>query len=143
MRTVAIVGSRTTPESNVLYFLASDLLTFEKLVSGGARGADKHAENGALGIGLSVTSYRPRREGSCFFVDLWVDGENCGPVKQGANALTYPDFSAAAKARNWWIARDCQRMVAHWDGVSSGTAHAVACAVRFDREIRIHMDGDS
>lgn len=139
MRTVAIVGSRGTPAADLEYFLPSDVRGFDRVVSGGARDADQAGEAFAAERGLSVVSYRPKRRGKFFIVELFIDGE----LSHTLNAGEYPTFGHAAKARNWWIARDCERMVAFWDGVSTGTAHAIACAARLGREVRIHMAGDS
>lgn len=139
MRTLAIVGSRGTPQDELDYFLPLDVYGFDRVVSGGARDADIAGEEYAAAHGMSVVSYRPRKEGDHFAVDLHIDGFLSHTLEAGE----YPTFGHAAKARNWWIARDCERLVAFWDGESTGTSHAIACAVRFNREIRIHMAGDS
>lgn len=161
MKTVAIIGSRGFPRDSADYFLSSKLSAVggvERVVSGGAPGPDRFGEEMALARGLSVLSYRPRRAGSVFVVHRWIDGTDCGPVSRYSlvldadsfeaapehdYVLTYKTFGEAAKARNWWIVRDADEVVAFWDGVSGGTAHAIAAAARLNRPIRIHMAGDS
>ncbi len=141
MRTLAIVGSRGTPAADLDYFLPLDVRGFDRVVSGGARGADIAGEEYAAAHGMSVVSYRPKQIPGGFVVDLFIDGFFSHTL--GKPGTYYPTFGHAAKARNWWIARDCERLVAFWDGESTGTSHAIACAVRLNRDIRIHMAGDS
>jgi len=144
---VAVIGSRDY-QGDIEYALMAELRGATTVVSGGARGVDRAAE--ALGemLGLHVVSYRPQNfwqdEARVFEVHKWVDGRNEGAVcDNDGNPLRYPTFGEAAKARNWWIVRDAGRVVALWDGVSTGTAHGIAAATRFGRPVRIWMEGDS
>lgn len=157
MRTLAIIGSRGYPIDSVRYFLERELHGYERVVSGGARGVDRVAESFAADRGLNVVSYRPHgpdfwvdtagptkgQSGRSFFVAKWVDGVDTGAVCDNGDPLRFATFADAAKARNWWIARDAEDEIAFWDGTSSGTAHGIAAFCRLHGPPRIHLPGDS
>lgn len=157
MRTLAVIGSRGYPLDSVAYFLGRELNGYERVVSGGARGVDRFAEEFASKRGLSVVSYRPHgpyywmdtagptkgQSGWSFFVAKWVDGVDTGAVCHGGDPLRFDMFVDAAKARNWWIARDAEDEIAFWDGTSTETGHGIAAFCRLHGPPRIHMPGDS
>lgn len=144
---LAVIGSRTYGGAvDVHYAMDAYLFGCERVVSGGARGVDRDAEEYATGRGLGVTSYRPRRmQDSQYVVEKIVDGVNQGAIdnpKTGV-AWRFATFRDAALKRNWWIVRDATRVLALWDGDSTGTAHGIAAATRLGRDLRIWMEGDS
>jgi hypothetical protein len=144
-RTLAVIGSRSFPESQVEYVLAQSLRGVTTVVSGGAKGVDSVAERFALASGLTVVSYRPKRVGSGFVVEKHVDNvfqHHVQHPKTGED-WHFQNFRAAALRRNWWIVRDAASVLAFWDGDSTGTAYGIAAATRLNRELRIWMDGDS
>jgi hypothetical protein len=122
-RKVAFVGSRDGMSADDVEYWVQDRASIYGhgmiVVTGGARGVDRAAEQAARALGLPE------------------------PV------VIRPDYSSAAapklapKYRNWEIARECDELVAIWDGYSTGTSHAVACAVRLGKPVKIVMDGDS
>lgn len=140
---IAVIGSRGTDPADVAYGLSGDAHGMSVLVSGGARGADRAAEEWAEGIGMRVVSYRPKRSGDGYVVEKYLDGRNLGPVGENGVPRTFPDFRSAALRRNWWIVGAASRVSAFWDGTSTGTAHGIAAAARFGCDLRIWMKGDS
>lgn len=142
VKTIAVIGSRAF-KGSIDYYLDLELPGYERLVSGGARGVDAWAEHYAAEKGISVVSYRPMRKDDGWIVVKYVDGFSTGPVRHDGEPIMFPAFVDAAKARNWWIVRDAEKVVALWDGASSGTAQGIAAAVRLGRPVSIWMDGDS
>lgn len=150
---IAIVGSRRFQATGDYidlifeqYVSALNVPLPPVIVSGGAANVDAAAEAEASRRGLGVLSYRPRRVGAVYCVERFVDGESTGMVEQPKIRRPYEfdTFSAAAKQRNWWIARDAPAgFHALWDGLSGGTAHAIAAAYRLGRQPRIWMESDS
>jgi hypothetical protein len=120
---VAFVGSRDGISADDVAYWVQDRANIYGhdmvVVTGGARGVDRAAEKAARDLGLP------------------------DPL------VIRPDYDGAAvpklapKYRNWEIARACDELVAIWDGYSTGTSHAVACAVRLWKPVRIFMEGDS
>lgn len=122
MTKVAFVGSRDGISASAVDYWVRDAFARHGpkmiVVSGGARGVDRAAEQAARLLGLEVLVIRPNYDGAA------------------APKL-------APKYRNWEIARACDEMVAIWDGYSTGTAHAVAAAQRLGKRVTIVMKGDS
>lgn len=111
---VAVVGSRSikdlcsiTTTLEVLHDNYGDRLV---LVSGGATGVDTAVEEWA-----------------------WENEVRCEVIK--------PDYSTygrrAPLERNKLIADRCNAMVALWDGKSTGTMHAVACAKERGKPVEV------
>lgn len=140
---LAAIGSRSTAAEDVAYGLSADAHGMTVLVSGGARGADRAAEEWAAGTGMRVVSFRPESNGGGYVVVKWLDGERLGVIHDRGKPIRFPDFRTAALKRNWWIVGAAGRVSAYWDGMSTGTAHAIAAAARFNCELRIWMKGDS
>ncbi len=109
---VAIVGSRTYPELGHVISYVRDLPPGTTIVSGGARGVDKAAADTARfsSKGLSVVEHLP-------------DYQRYGKV--------------APLERNRLIVADCDRLVAFWDGKSTGTMHAVGLARKAGKPVEI------
>jgi len=111
---VAIVGSRDYPGFEAVRAYVRELPAGTVVITGGARGVDRTAQETALGCGLVTVVVYPawqRRDGS---------------YDRGAGL-----------ARNRVIAELCSRMVAFWDGKSRGTEHAIACARELGRPVEI------
>ena len=108
---VAIVGSRGyQDETRVRHYVMTELTTGDVVISGGAKGVDSWAADAARRRGLEVVEHLPN----------------------------YDVYGAAApKKRNAIIAIHCDRMVAFWDGSSSGTANAVTWAVTYRRPVEV------
>ncbi len=97
---VAIVGSRGWPKARLheVQDYVSFLPNGTIILSGGAVGVDTAAEEAARQLGMEVRIHKPN-------YDLY------GP--------------RAPLIRNITIAEECTRMVAFWDGISTGTMHVV------------------
>lgn len=112
---VAFIGSRNFGDLHLVRERVRSLHPGDVVVSGGARGVDNTAASAAHRLGIVVTVHEAD----------WSQGKLAG------------------KDRNWTIIKDCDRVEAFWDGLSNGTAHGIAAAVRFRRPVRIWMEGDS
>jgi len=112
---VAIVGSRGFRNLERVRAYVRSLPPETVVVSGGAVGVDRAAEAEARACGLGVDSWTPRWR-------KWGKG--------------------AAFIRNMAIARNCERMVAFWDGESRGTRHAMECAAKLGKPVQIVLDSN-
>lgn len=142
---VAVVGSRDlAPLATVRRWLEwlhgahPDTL----LISGGARGVDKTAEEAWLELGHRVRSYRPKKvRGDQLHEDVWgVDVWELGGPNPSVRHLhghpTWADFRSAAGYRNILIAQDADRVVAFYrPGKSQGTRLTVALARDMGKEV--------
>lgn len=113
---LAIVGSRDYPDLNAVRGYVRELPADTLVISGGARGVDRTAASEAYLCGLQRLIHLPDRD-------------------------LYPDIREALFQRNELIARDCDQMVAFWDGQSRGTAHAIGCAHKLGRPVTVIRPG--
>lgn len=96
------------------------------IVSGYARGVDRTAELSAISCTLRTRSYRPVEMAGQYVVQVFNDGQPGHYVRNAYHrVLYYPSYGEAAKARNTWIVRDADVLVAFWDEHSTGTADAL------------------
>lgn len=95
---VAIIGSRTWPDPDAVrdYVLSLDLA--DTVVSGGAKGPDTWGQIAAEERGMATLIFKP---------DWATHGRRAGIL------------------RNETIVDSADRVVAFWDGTSSGTKHAI------------------
>jgi hypothetical protein len=98
---VAIVGSRDFANLDVVRACVAQLPPGTVVVSGGSRGVERAAEEAATTRGLLVERVRPEANMS-------------GPERYAI--------------RNELLVAAAERMIAFWDGVSAGTADAIARA---------------
>lgn len=109
---VAIVGSRKFHDLERVVDYVRQLPEGTVVVSGGAPGVDSAAETAAIACGLpKPLIHKPE----------W---QKYHPLK-------------APLERNKLIARDCDRMVAFWDGKSTGTQHVMGCAKRLGKPVEV------
>jgi hypothetical protein len=107
---VAIIGSREFADLTRVAECVTKLPPDTIVVSGGARGVDTEAEVTARRIGLGVIVLRPN----------------------------YAEFGKRAPLiRNVDIVKQCDRLVAFWDGASTGTMHAVSLARRLGKPVEM------
>lgn len=155
---VAIVGSRGYQDPHAVIDFVEKLARKYPdaiVVSGGARGPDRIAENTAFHHGLQTISYRvkgnpdspealrlslgqqrvlsPPSSLSSFTIETVPIGEEAERVVEKTHrrisSPVFGSFGAAAYFRNGWIVEDCDRLVAFWDGESRGTKVAISLAL--------------
>ena len=104
------------------------------VVSGGARGVDKKAEDTAVMCGLDVWSYRPTDD----HIGLWVSTNGSFFFETGR---TYGQGSYVRNlfARNDSIAR-CDKVVAFWNLRSTGTADTISKAKGHGSDLFVYGD---
>jgi hypothetical protein len=120
---VGIGGSREYPELQDVRDYVYQLPVGTVVVSGGARGVDRTAEETAMECGLHVISFRP-------FNTHMTTAKPWGILRLlwNGNDWTrhmlperYPAFAPAAFVRNGYIVELADRMALFWDGRSKGT----------------------
>lgn len=112
---VAIVGSREYPDLERVKRFVRKLAEADPgatIVSGGARGVDKTAEDEGKKLGLVVDS-------------LKADWN--GPLRKGAGY-----------ARNSTIVERCDVLAAFWDGASPGTLDTIGKAEKAGRKVAVY-----
>jgi NADPH:quinone reductase-like Zn-dependent oxidoreductase len=110
---VAIVGSRDFTALNMVVEYVNSLPNDTVVISGGAIGVDRAAEQAAKARGLKVVIY---------FADWNLHGK------------------AAGQIRNKTIVNDCDTMVAFWDGVSTGTKGSIHLASKAGKLEKVFRD---
>jgi hypothetical protein len=113
---VAVIGSRAYPNLGAVARFVRSLSRDAVIVSGGASGVDMTAERWARRLGMERIIHRP----------------------------AHRTFGKRAPLeRNKLIVRDADRVVAFWDGVSRGTAHAIGEARKAGKPVVvIGVDGE-
>lgn len=110
---VAVVGSREVKDRALVFYwldMIDDYYNIRKIISGGARGVDKIAEEWADQLPKITKVIYPAK---------WiVDGQL--------------DKSAGFK-RNHDIVRESDMVIAFWDGISRGTKHAIDLARKYNK----------
>jgi hypothetical protein len=109
---VAVVGSRDFADLDRVRRFVASLPAGVVVLSGGARGVDRCAAQAARARGLRV-------------VELFADWERDGPYLAG-------------RIRNQQVVERCDRMVAFWDGRSTGTHDAWQRAVQLRRHLVLY-----
>lgn len=108
---VAIVGSRYYRNIEmVIEYVRNVIHPADVVISGGAIGVDMAAVGTADALGMRTIVHLPDY------------------AKHGR---------AAPLVRNKLIVRDCERLVAFWDGTSRGTQHAIRLARQMNREVEV------
>jgi hypothetical protein len=113
---LAIVGSRGFEHLKWVRWLVSGLKSTTTVVSGGARGVDRAAEQAARKRGLEVIVHR-------------AEWERFGWT--------------AGYERNKLIVADADGLVAFWDGKSRGTRDSIEQAVRKGIWVRVYAEDGS
>lgn len=111
MTIIAVIGSRSFNNYDLLKnTLNSNYVDIEQIVSGGANGADKLVEKYCREYNININIYYPE----------WnLYGKAAGPI------------------RNEKIIRNCDEVVAFWDGISPGTKSSINFAKKFNKPCRI------
>lgn len=111
---VAIVGSRTFDNYQKLKTELDNLQVkcpINKIISGGARGADSLAARYANANQITLLEYIP---------DWKTHGRKAGIL------------------RNYDIVREADMVIAFWDGISKGTKHSIGLGQRLHKDVIIY-----
>lgn len=129
---VAVVGSRQGADLEAVERFVRALRQRQPdtvLVSGGAKGVDKTAEDLWLKLGGVVWSYRPKQIGDNYGVELWRLGEFPPSVGVLADSDFWAAYAGAAWYRNLLIAQKADRVVAFYRrNKSRGTMDTIDAA---------------
>jgi hypothetical protein len=108
---VAVVGSRVgVPKEKVFEILDKMKDEIGTIVSGGAAGVDTFAEEWAVKNSIVITHHKP----------------------------DYSSYGRAAPLlRNWYIAADCDMMIAFPGPTAPGTRHAIGCAKKIGKPVTV------
>lgn len=107
---IAIVGSRGFKPLSMVTEFVQTLEQGTVVVTGGARGVDKAAETAATAAGLTVIVFKP---------DWMKHGKGAG------------------MRRNTDIVKECNRLVAFWDGSSRGTFDSMKKAKAAKKPVKV------
>lgn len=123
---VAVVGSREGADLDQVTAFLRELRAKHPdtiIVSGGARGVDKWAEERWLEFGGRVESYRPKQIGlEEYGIEFWELGVPQPRVYMLVNEPTWGNYESACLYRDILIAEACDRLVAFYKpGRSWGT----------------------
>ena len=137
---VAIVGSRRGADLEMVRSFVAELHDKHPdtvLVSGGADGVDKIAEQTWLECGGRVLSYRVRTIGpEEFGVEVWDLGGERPMVYPLSEAVTMADYKSALLYRDMLIAEKCDRLVVFYRRHKSpGAAWTALCASNEGRPV--------
>lgn len=130
---VAVVGSREGVSLDRVAKWIDKLWAKDRtitLVSGGADGVDRCAEQTWIHFGGSVISFRPKRLPDFQFDPVYgVEVWNLSPEKHTIHVPdelpTWGDYASACNFRDMLIAEKADRCVAFWNGASRGTAGTI------------------
>lgn len=107
---IAIIGSRWYPDLKEVWDLFAELPLDTTVISGGAVGVDETAARCAFAYGMKLKQFLP---------DYNTHGRR------------------APLERNQLIVDACDRLVAFWDGKSTGTMHTVGLARRAGKPVDV------
>ena len=145
---IAIVGSREYPHLEDVKALVEHIAADNPcavIVSGGAKGVDKMAEETANAAGLEVISFRVRQiDDENFGTEEWYFSRSGGGnVRLMIEEPTWQTYDDALSYRNALIIERAERVVAFHDGLSRGTQLALDFTKAFDRPLKKYgTDGD-
>lgn len=149
---VAIIGSRDWPDPERVRDFVRKLATKypdSTIISGGAHGVDRAAEEEAQAAGLGVISLRPVDAKPRYYAEL-VSNERARYLL-GQPALDYiavvlegdkDSYADACKHRNTVIVQMANHVVAFWKPQSRGTLHAINHAHSLKRPVFIYRPED-
>lgn len=111
---IAIIGSRKHPLHipDMIAKFVDSLPNNTTIVSGGAKGVDRFAQEFAQLYGLKTIIHYP---------DWDTYGKRAGFL------------------RNQKIVNDADKVVAFWDGISAGTRHSINIALSLNKPVEIHL----
>ena len=105
---LAVIGSRTVIDEELVFKILDNFKgNIKVLISGGAKGADKHAEKWAALNNIPTIIHLPD----------WVNHGKSAGIR-----------------RNRLIAQDCDQCVAFWDGESKGTKSTIDLCLKLQKQ---------
>ncbi|HIZ19669.1 MAG TPA: hypothetical protein H9674_02295 [Firmicutes bacterium] len=107
---VAVIGTRRVPDTIAAHILAYLPASTTELVSGGAEGVDRAAEEIASSLSLPIRRFLP---------DYGRYGRRA-PLMRNLEIIAYAD-----------------EVLAFWDGASRGTMHSIAECIRLGKPVRV------
>jgi hypothetical protein len=108
---LAIIGSRSFTNFEYLTEILTEYASeISEIISGGAPGADKLAEQWANTHNIPIT---------VFEADWGKYGRSAGPM------------------RNHDIIANCDKCIAFWDGESTGTGHSISLCIKYKKPVHI------
>ncbi len=129
-----MVGSRTLVRVDLL---ERELQRLEPdlIISGGARGTDRAAEEWGFCWDLPVIRFRPEQIRGRWYVVRWamLGGDSDRDVLPD----TYTNFAAAAFTRNGLIVDASDEVLAMWDGHSTGTKDSIRKAEAAGKPLKV------
>jgi len=123
---IAVVGSRGFNDYELLEKILSEEVSITKIVSGGSRGADSLAARYARRHNISLDEFKPDWSN--------LDHEDA-VIRTHANGVRYD--SRAGLRRNSDIIEASDKVIAFWDGDSSGTMDSLKKAKKLNKKIKI------
>ena len=107
---IAVIGSRSFADYELLKKTLNEITGITKVISGGAKGADSLAEQWAKEYQIETVIYKP---------DWAKYGRGAGVV------------------RNRLIIEDCDLCIAFWDGESKGTKSSIDHCKKLNKKLTI------
>jgi hypothetical protein len=145
---VAVVGSRDFPSLIHVRRYIANLPAGAIVVSGGARGVDRTAEEEALECGLGLISIFPYEfddmdGGKSYAIDYHCIGEDAKQLAidrdlWNARRVWYRTFAQAAMVRNGVIVRCTEHVEAFQHKASRGTQNAIEHAKRLGVDFHVN-----
>ncbi len=105
---IAVVGSRSIKNADISQYIPKEAT---EIITGGAVGVDKLAEREARLRGIALTVFKP---------DYELHGKSAPIV------------------RNKLIAKECDMLIAFWDGSSRGTVFTWRYAAKLGKPVKIY-----
>lgn len=121
---VAVIGSRTFKDRDLMFTTLDQIAGISTVVSGGAPGADRLAEEYAKTRKLNLTVHLAE----------WNNIEHPEATVRVKFGRKY-DANAGYR-RNKTIVNESDLVVAFWDGKSNGTNHAMKYARKINKEVK-------
>lgn len=107
---LAIIGSRTITSLDIASYIPEWYGSPDVIITGGAKGVDTIAEDFARSHGLGLLVFKP-------------------------------DYKAHLRGapirRNELIAKECDALLAFWDGKSRGTRYTIEYAMRLGKRVHV------
>lgn len=145
MKKIAFIGSSKWQHPDAVAFKVNEMYNEHGqfiLVSGGADGASRVAEQTGMAFGMPVISFRPvkratgLRDSDIFGVDEWRLFRGNGQIIHH-DFPTWATWDGAAWHRGLLIAERAEFGFAFWDGYSRGTAREIDAFVAEGKELEI------